>query len=134
MALREPFGMALAAAKSCDKEQRGDIARLSIGAAVSDLNTNTLIMCPLNGCEFSSGSLGGSISYEELYKIVKKSNRTFVSVHANFIAGARKKFHALQRHGFWIFLSDSPLRCKPFELLHPTELSQLFKITRASTT
>ena len=134
MAVREPFGVALAAANSCDKEQRDTIARLTTGGAVGDAKTNTLVMCPLNGCEFSSGSLGGYISYRELYKIVQESNRTFASVHANYIVGAKKKLQALQRHGFWIILSDSPLRCKPFELLHPNILSERYKITIASTT
>ncbi len=99
------------------------------------------VACPLDACSFSSGSLLGRYGYQEMMQVVKDTNRTIFSLHANFVTGANKKQYALQRHGFWLTAAalgpggevmahdDS---CKGFSMLIPKDLPKGgMKITKA---
>eukprot|EP00605_Chrysophyceae_sp_TOSAG23-4_P001991 GSChrysophyteH1.ASY1.ANO1.2205.1 assembled CDS len=68
-------------------------------------NPHELVMCPLDGCVFSSGALRG-VAYTMLQKGLEARNETSVSIHANFIKGKSAKVSTMSKFGLWLAVGE----------------------------
>jgi hypothetical protein len=69
--------------------------------AIPANSQDTIVNCPLDGCQFSMGGARPE-RYRDLSANLKKRNESLVLVHANFVNGNGAKYAGLLYHGFWI--------------------------------
>lgn len=67
----------------------------------TNITTNQIITCHLDGCLFSVGALRG-VAYVMLIDNLKKQDNFPISIHANFMKGNDLKMKSLMKHGYWL--------------------------------
>jgi hypothetical protein len=66
------------------------------------------VMCPLDGCAFSSGALRG-VAYKMLQNGLAARNESLVTLHANFLKGSNLKLSVQKQYGLWLTKSTDAL-------------------------
>jgi hypothetical protein len=80
-----------------------------LDSKVDSFDEKTLRTCVLNPCEFSSGMMRGPARFKYLFENAKAQNHKVVTIHANWLNGARMKEDTMRNYGYWLTNSKTEL-------------------------